>query len=62
MFKDRLKALLEERGITVYRLALDLGLSGATPRHWMLRGSLPNAKNLNGVANYFGVSVKDLME
>jgi transcriptional regulator with XRE-family HTH domain len=59
MFAKIIKALCDEKGITLSKLALDIGCSATTATGWK-RGSVPKHETLTKIANYFGVSVKYL--
>lgn len=56
MDKQKLKTLLEARGITMYRLAKDLELHPNVVTNWIRRSGIPKNR-LKEVSNYFGVSV-----
>ena len=56
--KDRVKALAQERGISLPALESELGFGNSTIVKW--DKSTPNADKLNAVAKYFNVTVEDL--
>lgn len=56
-FHDRVNALCAERGISITKLASELGFSSSTPNNWRDMTGLPRAKTVKAVADYFGVSV-----
>lgn len=56
-FHDRVNALCAERGISITKLASELGFSSSTPNNWRDMAGLPRAKTVKAVADYFGVSV-----
>lgn len=60
MIFDRIKALCEERGITIHQLEVESGLGNATVRGWEGRCS-PSVISLKKVADYFGVTIDSLI-
>lgn len=59
-FHERLKNLMEEQGVTAYKLSKMVGCSPQTVANW-LSGSIPGADKLQSLAGYFGVSTDYLM-
>ncbi len=57
---ERLDALLNERGITAYRLAKDLGISQSSLSEWKRGNSIPKHERLVKIAAYFSVPVSYL--
>ncbi len=53
--------LLNERGITVYRIAKDTGISASTFTDWKNGRSVPKADKMRRIADYFGVSLDELL-
>ena len=53
--KDRVKALAQERGISLPALESELGFGNSTIVKW--DKSTPNADKLNAVAKYFNVTM-----
>jgi len=49
-----------KRGITIYRLERDLGLGNGTIRNWGV--AIPGSGKLKAVADYFDVTVDDLLQ
>lgn len=49
----------KQKGINIYKLEKELGLGNATIRGW--RSSSPRIENLKRVADYFGITVDELM-
>jgi len=60
-FSQRLSILIEEKGITAYRLRKDLKLSNSIVTYWMDGTRLPNGESLIKLANYFDVSIDYLV-
>lgn len=54
-FATRLNLLMEETGVSNYRLAKDIGVHQTTIANWR-DGRKPRAKSIIDVAVYFGVS------
>ena len=59
MIYENVSTLCKERGISIARLERETGIGNATIRRWGT--SEPTAKNLKRVADYFGVTVDELM-
>ena len=57
--KDRVKALAQERGISLPALESELGFGNSTIVKW--DKSTPNADKLNAVAKYFNVTMDYLL-
>ena len=57
--KDRVKALAQERGISLPALESELGFGNSTIVKW--DKSTPNADKLNAVAKFFNVSMNYLL-
>lgn len=53
--------LLEEKGISTRKLALELGISPSTFTDWKNGRSKPNLDKMVKIADYFGVSVHYLV-
>ena len=53
--------LRDERGVTDYRVATDLGLSRSTLSEWKSQKHKPNLDTLLKLASYFSVSVEYLI-
>lgn len=57
---ENIKRLCKERGITVSALEKESGLKNATITKWDT--SVPKVDNLKKVADYFGVTVDELLK
>lgn len=60
-FISQIETLLKENGISKKKMLADLGLSINSFTNWSKRGTIPSAKVLDEIANYFGVSVDYLL-
>lgn len=60
-FSETLKRLMEQNGISKYRLAKDLGVSQSSVANW-INGSIPHEFILDKIASYFGCSARELKE
>jgi transcriptional regulator with XRE-family HTH domain len=58
---SRYAALRDKKGVTDYRVAKDLGFSRATLTGWKNGSYKPKVDKLLMLANYFGVSLEDLV-
>lgn len=59
---EKFKRLIDEKGITAYRVAKDTGLSPMVFSDWKLGKSKPKADKLLIIANYLNVPVEYLIE
>ena len=57
---DRIKSLADKQGISVSKVALDLGFSENLFYQW--KKSVPNVEAVQKVADYFNVSVDYLLD
>ena len=57
-----LQKLLDEKGITAYRLATDTQISPMTLSDWKNGKSIPKADKLVAIANYLGTTVEELIK
>ena len=55
--KERLKALMKERGWSEYRLALASGLSQSTIANIFNRSSIPSVATLESICSGFGITL-----
>ena len=55
MFFDRFKQLCDEKGISIYKAATEIGLNRAAANKWKA-GSIPNGQTITRLADYFGVT------
>ena len=52
---EKFKKLLDERGITAYKVSKDTGISQATLSDWRRGRSKPKVEKLQILSGYFGV-------
>lgn len=57
---DNVKKMADERGVSIYRIERDTGISNGAVARW--NESVPSSTNLMKVARYFGVTVESLLE
>lgn len=53
--------LLEEKGVTAYKVSKATGIAGSTFTDWKTGRSTPKTDKLQKIADYFGVSLDYLM-
>ncbi|GLB30963.1 transcriptional regulator [Lacrimispora amygdalina] len=53
--------LLDERGVTAYKVSKATGIAGSTFTDWKTGRSTPKQDKLQKIADYFGVSIEYLM-
>ena len=56
---DRIRSLADEKGVSIYRIEKDTGLSNGAISKW--NKVVPNSANLMKVAKYLGITVEDLL-
>ena len=56
---DKLAAMCKERGISFRKLEKECGMGNGTIARW--KTSSPSVANLKAVADYFGVTVDELL-
>lgn len=61
MFYDRFVDLCSKKGVTPLQVRKELKISQSTMASWKSRGLTPSAATLAKIAEYFGVSVNDLL-
>ena len=54
--------LLEERGVTAYKVSKATGIAGSTFSDWKSGRSVPKIDKLQKIATYFGVGIETLLE
>ena len=59
-FATNLKYLRDERKLSNYRLAMDLGCSQSTVKNWISGDNIPHPKMQKTIADYFGITVDAL--
>lgn len=59
MLYDKILALCKDRGVSVAKVERECGLGNATIRGWI--ASAPRVDKLKPVADYFGVTVDELI-
>ena len=60
-FAQRLNEMLEEKGVTAYRLSKTLGIHQTTVKNWVDGNSKPRTEFVQKMADFFGVSPDYLM-
>lgn len=61
MFWENFVKLCNQKGVKPNNVARDLNLSSATATHWK-QGAIPNSTTIQKIADYFGVTVTDLLD
>ena len=59
MIYENISGMCQKRGISISRLEKELGFGNATIRGWV--SSSPTVERLKAVADYFGVTVDELL-
>ena len=62
MFKDLLVELIQNKGITAYKLSKDTGISEALISNWKTGRQLPKYDSIILLCDYFEVSADYLLE
>lgn len=61
LFYDKFVEMCKAKGVAPTRASLDIGLSKTAPIRWRTSGSTPQGKTLSRIAEYFNVSVSELV-
>lgn len=61
MFLEIFERLCAEKKVSPNKALADIGMSNATYTNWKKRGSTPQGKNLQKIAEYFGVTTGYLL-
>ena len=61
-FYDKFETLCKEKGITPTGAAREMGITQQAVSLWKKRGSVPKYETLRKVADYFGVTVEELLD
>lgn len=61
MFFDRYAELCKAKKVSPKKAAMDMGFSTGTASKWKLRGSTPSGEALAKIAEYFGITVDELL-
>jgi transcriptional regulator with XRE-family HTH domain len=59
---SKYEALKEKKGVTDYQVSKDTGIPRSTISEWSSGKYIPKIDKLLKLAEYFGVSVEDLLE
>lgn len=62
MFYDKYLALCVKNNVAPSRVALDCGITKGSVSHWKKTGITPNKFILMKIANYFEISVSELLD
>ena len=61
MFYDRFKTLCENKKTSPTRAAIDMGFSNSITTKWKKTGATPDGVTLAKIAEYFGITVDELL-
>lgn len=61
VFVRNFESYCKSIGKSPNRVCLEIGLSNATYTHWKKRGVIPHSATLGKIAEYFGISINDLI-
>ena len=61
MFYDLFCQLCKDKGVSVTRATVDMGLSRTIGSKWRRTGATPNGETLSRIAEYFGVTTDYLL-
>lgn len=62
MFITVLEEFIRQKGITSAKMLSDLDMNKSSVLNWKTRGTIPGAKVLQKIADYFGVPVSSLFD
>lgn len=58
---EKFKKLIDEKGLTSYRVSKDTGISQVTFCYWKSGRSTPKLDKLQKIASYLGVKLEELI-
>lgn len=61
MFYDLFCELCKQKGVSVTKATVEIGLSRTIGTKWKRTGATPNGETLNKIADYFGVTTDYLL-
>lgn len=61
MFADNLSKLMNDRGVSAYRLSKETGIAQSGISEYRAGKTIPGIEKLNILASYFGISVEELV-
>lgn len=61
MFFDTFSQLCKQKGVSVTKATVDIGLSRTIGTKWKRTGATPNGETLSKIADYFNVSIEYLL-
>lgn len=61
MFYERFEQLCREKGVTPNKACVEMGYSRSLAAKWKNTGNNPRAEVLTKVADYFGITVSELL-
>jgi len=59
---EKFDALAREHHVTAYKVAKDIGISNVVFSEWKNEKCCPKTEKLKLIADYFGVTIEDLLE
>ena len=61
MFFDNFQKICIENGVSPSKVVTDIGMNKSAVTYWKNKGSTPNGDVLQKIADYFGISVENLL-
>lgn len=61
MYK-KFKLLIDEKGITTYRVAMDIGIPVSSLYDWKAGRYTPKIDKLSKIATYLGITIEELIK
>lgn len=61
-FIEKIQKILDERGITPYKMCKDIGIKQATYSAWKQKGTQPQIDKVILIVNYLELSLDELLE
>ena len=58
---DKFRKIIDDRGITPYKVSKDTGISQSCLSEWKKRKSTPRVEKLQKIASYLNVSIEELL-
>lgn len=61
MFFDNFQKICIDNGVSPSKVVTDIGMNKSAVTYWKTKGSTPNGDVLQKIADYFGISVENLL-
>jgi transcriptional regulator with XRE-family HTH domain len=60
--RNKLKQLMDDNNVSMYRLAKEIGVHQSTIKNWIDGSTIPKIDRIGQIADFFDIPVADLIE